>query len=107
MVTQMVTNSKKSIIFATRTLIRTVMIVVSTRDFRTNQTKYLKKASSGEHVILKSRTGSFKIIPISTDDIVSNKRDLATELRGALQEVKDHLEGKKQLQSLDSLLDEL
>lgn len=82
------------------------MLVVSTRDFRTNQTKYLKKANAGEHVILKSRTGSFKIVPISSDDIVSNKRDLA-ELRGALQEVKDHMEGKKQLQSLDSLLDEL
>ena len=53
------------------------MLVVSTRDFRTNQTKYLKKANAGEHVILKSRTGSFKIVPISSDDIVSNKRDLA------------------------------
>lgn len=83
------------------------MLVVSTRDFRTNQTKYLKKANAGEHVILKSRTGSFKIVPISSDDIVSNKRDLAAELRGALQGVKDHMEGKKQLQSLDSLLDEL
>ena len=40
-------------------------------------------------------------------DIVSNKRDLAAELRGALQEVKDHIEGEKRLQSLDSLLDEL
>lgn len=35
------------------------------------------------------------------------KQDITTELRGALQEVKDHIEGKKQLQSLDSLLDEL
>ncbi len=35
------------------------------------------------------------------------KQDIIEELRGALQEVKDHLEGKKQLQSLDSLLDEL
>lgn len=83
------------------------MLVVSTRDFRTNQTKYLKKANSGEHVILKSRAGSFKIVPISSNDIVSDKRDLAAELRGALQEVKDHIEGKKQLQSLDSLLNEL
>ncbi len=70
------------------------MLVVCTRDFRTNQTKYLNKANAGEHVILKSRTGSFKIVPISSDDIVSNKRDLAAELRGALQEVKDHMEGK-------------
>ena len=35
------------------------------------------------------------------------RQDFTTELRRALQEVKDHMEGKKQLQSLDSLLDEL
>lgn len=103
----MVGNPKKSIIFAAEFLIHTIMLVVSTRDFRTNQTKYLSKANSGENVVLKSRTGSFKIVPISPDDIVSNKRDLAAELCGALKEVKDHIEGKKQLQSLDSLLDEL
>ena len=35
------------------------------------------------------------------------RQDITTVLCGALQEVKDHIEGKKQLQSLDSLLDEL
>lgn len=35
------------------------------------------------------------------------RQDITTELRGALQEVKDHIEGKKRLLSLDSLLDEL
>lgn len=40
--------------------------------------------------------------------MTENKRqDITTELRGALQEVKDHIEGKIQLQSLDSLLNEL
>lgn len=37
----------------------------------------------------------------------NKKQDITTELRGALQEVKDHMEGRKQLQSLDSLLEEL
>lgn len=37
----------------------------------------------------------------------NKKQDITTELRGALQEVKDHIEGKKRLQSLDSLLEEL
>lgn len=37
----------------------------------------------------------------------NKKQDITTELRGALQEVKDHMEGKKQLQYLDSLLEEL
>ena len=35
------------------------------------------------------------------------RQDIATELRGALQEVKDHIDEKKRLQSLDSLLNEL
>lgn len=83
------------------------MLVVSTRDFRSNQTKYLSKANSGEHVILKSRAGSFKIVPITPDDDASSKRDIAVELREALQEMKDHINGKKRLQSLDSLLNEL
>lgn len=35
------------------------------------------------------------------------RQDITTVLRGALQEVKDHIEDKKRLQSLDSLLEEL
>jgi hypothetical protein len=35
------------------------------------------------------------------------RQDITTELREALQEVKDHIKGKKRLQSLDGLLDEL
>ena len=40
-----------------------MMVVVSTRDFRTNQTKYLNLAKAGEHVVLKSRAGNFHIFP--------------------------------------------
>lgn len=39
------------------------MVIVNTRDFRANQTKYLNLAKAGEHVILKSRTGCFRIFP--------------------------------------------
>ena len=39
------------------------MIVISTRDFRTNQTKYLNMVKSGEYVVLKSRAGKFRIFP--------------------------------------------
>ena len=44
------------------------MVVVSTRDFRTNQTKYLNLAKAGEHVVLKSRVGSFRIFPEDEDE---------------------------------------
>ena len=84
------------------------MLVVSTRDFRTNQTKYLNKANSGEHVILKSREGSFRLVPVMPSDSVSeNAQNIAEDLRGALRELKDVIAGKKQLNTLDNLINEL
>ena len=84
------------------------MIVISTRDFRANQTRYLDMAHRGEDVILKSRdVGSFRLTPVDTEDAVVSKRDLTEELRLALQQVKDHMEGKIKLKSADTLIDEL
>ena len=84
------------------------MLVVSTRDFRTNQTKYLNKANAGEHVILKSREGSFRLVPVMPSDSVSeNAQNIAEDLRGALRELKDVIAGKKQLNTLDNLINEL
>ena len=83
------------------------MVVVSTRDFRTNQTKYLNLAKSGEHVVLKSRVGSFRIFPEDNKDTIDAPRDLMKELKNALTEVKEVVDGRRVLQSADSLLDEL
>jgi hypothetical protein len=58
-------------------------------------------------VVVKSRAGSFRIVPITEDDIVINKRDLAAELRDALMEDKESLEGKRKLNTLDNLINEL
>lgn len=82
------------------------MVIVSTRDFRSNQSHYLDMVNRGESVILRSRAGSFRITPVSENDIVE-KRDLVTDLRNALIEVKEVLAGNKSLQSLDSLIEEL
>lgn len=83
------------------------MVVVSTRDFRTNQTRFLNLARAGEHVILRSRAGRFRITPVDADDAADNKRDLIADLRGALHETKEYLAGKRQMQTLESLIDEL
>ncbi len=83
------------------------MVVVSTRDFRTNQTKYLNLAKAGEHVVLKSRAGSFRIFPDDGSGNIETSRDLMKELRNALTEVKEVIAGKRKLQSADSLLNEL
>lgn len=83
------------------------MVVVTGRDFRANTAKYVDVAYRGEDVVVKSRAGSFRIVPVTEDDIIVNKRDLAEELRGALMEVKESLEGKRKLNTLDHLINEL
>ena len=83
------------------------MIVISARDFRANQTKFLNMANDGKDVVLMSRSqGSFRIVPVKEDDVVL-ERDLMDELKGALQEVKDNLQGKKELKSIEQLMNEL
>lgn len=84
------------------------MTIVSARDFRANQGKYFSMANSGEHVILKSREGSFRLVSVMPSDSVSeNAQNIAEDLRGALRELKDVIAGKKQLNTLDNLINEL
>ncbi|HIT16638.1 MAG TPA: type II toxin-antitoxin system prevent-host-death family antitoxin, partial [Candidatus Avimuribaculum pullicola] len=41
------------------------MMIISTREFRANQTHFLNLARKGEDVILKSRnSGSFRLTPV-------------------------------------------
>ena len=83
------------------------MVVVTGRDFRANTAKYVGVAYQCEDVVVKSRAGSFRIVPISENDVVINKRDLSAELRGALMEAKESIEGKRKLNTLDNLINEL
>ena len=41
-------------------------MIVTSRDFRANQSRYISIAHSGEDVILKSRAGYVKLIPVDT-----------------------------------------
>lgn len=83
------------------------MIVVTGRDFRANTSKYVGVAYGGEDVVVQSKYGSWRVVPIRSDDIVVNKKDLSADLRGALIEAKETLEGKRKLNTLDHLIDEL
>ena len=84
------------------------MTIVSARDFRANQGKYFSMVNSGEHVILKSREGNFRLVPVTSSDSISDEsQKIAAVLRGALRELKEVIAGKKQLNTLDSLIDEL
>lgn len=81
------------------------MTVVSVRDFRANQGKYLDLAANGESVILTSRKGQFKIMPISEDDSIVSKKEFfarVDEARKSLAEGKGVSVSAKE--ELDSLL---
>jgi len=65
------------------------MLIISTRQFRENQSLYLGR-SKGEDVILKSRTeGCFKIVPVSVDDTLMSKEQLDVVIKKGLQDIEE------------------
>lgn len=84
-----------------------IMIILTGREFRANQAKYVGVAQSGEDVVVKSRAGSFRIVPITTDDIVIGKDDLSESLYRSLLEVKNAKEGKGKLLSWEDFKHEM
>ena len=82
------------------------MTIVSTRDFRANQTKFLDMALRGEHVVLKSRRGSVRLMPIEEEE---PKRDVTAEICQGMKDWKEYLESGKsdKFRPLDEFLDEL
>lgn len=68
------------------------MQIVSAREFRSNQGRFLTAARAGQSVVLTSRYGNFKITPVTdTDEIIER------DLRAACDEVKAHIEGRIEL----------
>lgn len=65
------------------------MQVVTAREFRSNQTNILSAAKRGESVMITSRIGNFKIVPISSDDEIVKKDIIAS-----LEEVQSHIDGQ-------------
>ena len=66
------------------------MLVISSRDFRSNQSKYLGMVAKGQGVILKTRSlGSFKIVPVGEDDTLMTKEELYTKIDKGIKEIKD------------------
>lgn len=84
------------------------MTIVSTRDFRANQTKFLGMARRGEHVVLKSRLGSFRLTP-EVEEENDPKRDVTAEVCRALKDWKEYLDTGKSDKFLawEEMIDEL
>ena len=73
-------------------LIPSNMTIVSTTDFRANQTKYLGMVDRGEAVILKSRRGSYRLMPAEEEE---PKRDVTAEICQGMKDWKEYLETGK------------
>lgn len=88
------------------TLNESIMTIVSTTDFRANQTKYLGMVDSGEAVILKSRRGSYRLMPVEEDE---PKRDVTAEICQAMKDWKEYLETGKsdKFVTWEEMMDEL
>lgn len=84
------------------------MTIVSTRDFRANQTKFLDMALRGEHVVLKSRRGSVRLMPVEEEE-EEPKRDVTAEICQGMKDWKEYLETGKSdnFVTWEEMMDEL
>ena len=84
------------------------MTIVSTRDFRANQGKYLGMALEGHDVVLRSRRGIFRLTPIEEDE-EEPKRNVTAEVCQALKDWKEYLDTGKsdKFVSWEEMMDEL
>ena len=75
------------------------MEVVTAREFRSNQGKFLIAAREGQSVLLTSRYGNFKITPVTSEDMIIER-----DLREAVNQVKEHLEGRIELPNAEDIV---
>lgn len=76
-----------------------IMEVVTAREFRTKQGSFLTAARNGQTVLLTSRYGNFKIVPVSSDDQMVGR-----DVPEACAEVKAHVEGKIELPRAEDIV---
>ena len=66
------------------------MIVISGREFRANQGKYIDMVVGGHDLVLKFRgKGSFKIVPVREDDTLMSKEEFYAKLDHSLKQAKE------------------
>jgi antitoxin (DNA-binding transcriptional repressor) of toxin-antitoxin stability system len=83
------------------------MIILTGKEFRSNQAKYFSVAKTGEDVIIKSRAGSFRIVPVSEQDAVVPEQRIISALTASLKEVKEAIQEKRHLTNVKDLINEL
>ena len=82
------------------------MTIVSTTDFRANQSKYLGMVDRGEHVILRSRRGKYRLVPVEDEE---PQRDVTAEICQGMKDWKEYIETEKsdKFATWEEMMDEL
>ena len=70
---------------------RTIMVVVSSREFRANQRKYFDLARTNDVVIISRSHGSYRLVPVMDDDTLIDRATLDAKIR---QGIADYEAGK-------------
>lgn len=84
------------------------MVVVSSRDFRSNQRKYFELAQTRDVVITSRTHGSYRLVPIKEDDTLIDAATLEAKIRKGIAE---YAQGKGHRmadgESMEAFLDRL
>jgi len=70
---------------------RSIMVVVSSREFRANQRKYFDLARTNDVVITSRSHGSYRLVPVMDDDTLIDRATLDAKIR---QGIADYEAGK-------------
>lgn len=81
------------------------MLVISTREFRDKQKSYLDKIDEGfEILIQRGKNKTYRIIPVSEDDIVMSKAELDSVIEQGLLDMK---EGRTKRYTMEELREKI
>ncbi len=85
-----------------------MVMLIKARDFRANSGKYIRAAYEGDDIVLTSRSGNVKLVPVAPKDKLAHSYPLVTIARKARKEFK---EGKtvtlKSYKDIDTYFDSL
>ena len=81
-------------------------MVVTGSSFRTNQSRYVSAAYRGEDVVVKTRTGCFRVVPVPSEEYTRHY-DLVEEFRGSVKEAVESMlkNARQSLSNLDTMLE--
>jgi hypothetical protein len=85
------------------------MLVVSSKEFRDNQKKYLDKIDEGIEILLhRGKNKAYRIIPVTEDDTLMSKEAFFAKIDKSIAEARDgNLETYDTVESLKNFLEKL